>query len=104
MTKHQFQMPNGALLTSVVMSEEEFSELCDLISEIVADTPPVNPDHGERMTEKEVDLIREAKHVPMMARGTLTERIFDKYDIPTNHASFIVRGQGENVFFRNFGS
>ena len=104
MTKHEFQLPDGTLLTSVVMSEEEFGGLCNLISEVVANMPPVNPAHGQRMTEKEVNLIRGAKHVPMMARGTLTRQIFDKYDIPTNHASFIVRGHGEDVFMKTFGS
>jgi hypothetical protein len=104
MTKHEFQLPDGSLLVSVVMSEEEFSEMCDFIKELLIEKPPVNVAQGERMKPEHVEAIREAKHLPMIARGTLTEPVFDKYGISTDKASFIVRGQGENVFFRNFGS
>lgn len=104
MTKHQFSIPDGRLLTSVVMDEGEFSGLCDLIEKIIAEAPPANAATGKRMSPGDVGRIREAKHVPMMARGTLTEEVFDHYAIGTDLATFIVRGQGMAVFDRHLSN
>lgn len=104
MTKQEFLFPDGRIITSVVMDEGEFSGLCDAVAEMVKSAPPVNLKGGARFSRADVDKIRAAKNLPCISRGTLTQTIFEKYEIDTVLASFIVRGEGERVFGRTFGN
>lgn len=95
MTKHRFRMPvNGSLvdLTSLVMSEGEFAECV----RFVFDGPPIiRVEGGGRTDPGHAKAFLEAKHIPMIARGTVTQRVFDQYAVETDYMSVIVRGQGE---------
>ena len=86
-----FQMPNGQLITSVVMDEPDFIELCDSLVGVF------EIKRKERTDENMIERLKEAKHIPMMSRGTKTEFVFDQFDIETDLASFIVRGHGKQL-------
>jgi len=90
--KQQFIMPNGEPITSVVMDLAEFEELADSLHGIVM----LNY-NCKRTADTQIDAIKAAKTIPMMSRGTKTEAIFEKYQIETDLASFIVRGEGRVV-------
>lgn len=82
---------NGNVITSVVMDEDEFNAFCDELGGIF------NQAQGERANADQISMIKQAKHLPAMARGTKTEKFFTRYGIKSNLASFIVRGEGFNV-------
>jgi len=87
----QFEI-NGKRITSVVMDEEEFIQMCDQLSGIFNVLPP-----AERVEDGQIAKLKKAKHIPMMCRGTKTQQFFDRYQIQTDLACFIVRGQGHFV-------
>ncbi len=66
---------NGQVITSVVMDEAEFLSLCDELGGIF------NQAQGERTNADQINMIKEAKHLPVMARGTKTEKFFVRYGI-----------------------
>lgn len=82
---------NGKVITSVVMDEAEFLAFCDELDGIF------NKADGTRADVDQIALLKEAKHLPMMARGTKTEKFFARYGIKSNFAAFLVRGEGVNV-------
>jgi hypothetical protein len=92
-TLHRFHMA-GMDITSVVTADEEFAGLMDLIR---SSNRIINKNDGVRMTDEHIDRLAAAKHIPMIARGALTEPIFARYGVDTTFMSIIVRGQGENV-------
>jgi hypothetical protein len=89
--KQQFELPDGKTMTAVVMDHEDFDSLCDGLDGIVEITTK------DRANEDLVGRIREAGHLPMMARGTKTQFAFDRFEIETDLASFIVRGKGKEI-------
>ena len=76
-------LPNGDKITSIVLDQDEFESLADSLHKI--------------LSKEQVDRIKEAKHIPMISCGTKTAAIFDKFDIKTNLACFIVRGHGSEL-------
>jgi hypothetical protein len=74
-----------------VLDQADFDDLLDMCYGLF------NIGDGQRMAKADLDNIRAAKHIPLMARGTKTEIIFQKFDIGTNKASFIVRGAGKRI-------
>lgn len=77
-----------ALTTVMVMDREEFNELVDAI--------PTNLfDVGKQARGVNAARLKEVGHLPLMMRGSLTEPIFQKYEISTPYLSAIVRGVGE---------
>jgi hypothetical protein len=85
MIKHEFDTPQGKI-TSLVMDRKEFDELMDLINK-----SGLIEDYGV------LAQLRQVGHLPLVARGTKTEFIFDKYEIETEAFSAIIRGAAENV-------
>ena len=83
----EFEMPDGRVFASVVMDREEFEALIDelLKAEI----------HG--LTPEVAENVKRAGHVPMMARGTKTEFVFERYGTSGKMISMIVRGQGRRI-------
>jgi hypothetical protein len=79
----------GLVVTSLVLDKPEFDALC---KEFIG----IFPEITEEMAQRLID----AKHVPLMARGTKTQKFFDRYEIPTERMSIIVRGAGCEVFER----
>lgn len=88
----QFKMPDGREITSVVMDAEDFDEFADSLRGIIM----LNVDN-QRAADAQIDAIKAAKTLPMMARGTKTEFAFEKYGIETDLACFIVRGHGTEI-------
>lgn len=83
-------LPNGDEITSVVLDLEEYESLIDILH---------NTDlGGVSLSKEQADRLKEAKHIPMISRGTKTAFVFDRFDIKTNVACFIVRGHGPELF------
>lgn len=104
MTKHKFRIPKPGgrpgeteELTTLVMSEEEFE---DLLRKIAEGDPVLNVATRERMRSEDVDAFRQAKQVPLVARGTKTEHLFRAYKIGTPYFSAVVRGHAERMGLR----
>jgi hypothetical protein len=87
-----FEMPNMGKIASVVMDQEDFDALCDDIEEsLIRDI--------QSGVHVDIDTIRETKHLPLMGRGTKTEKYFNKFNVDKeiNKMCAIVRGQGREV-------
>jgi hypothetical protein len=83
----EFEMPDGRVFSSVVMDREEFEALIDELREAEI--------HG--LTPEVAEKVKQAGHVPMMARGTKTEFVFERYGASGKMISMIVRGQGRRI-------
>ncbi len=90
----QFPLPNGNSLTAVVLDEQEFFELVDSLAGVFNIADPQNP---ERADNSMLEQLKEARHIPMMSKGTKTAFVYDKYGIESQLASFIVRGHGPEL-------
>ena len=86
MTKHKFLIGDKTL-TSLVMNPEEFVTLIAQVTGLLSD---------EQISE-----IQAAGHLPLVARGTKTETLFDFFDIDTELMSAIIRGKGQNMLDKN---
>jgi hypothetical protein len=102
MTKHEFVIPTPggnpgdvSRLTSIVMDEDEFEAL---LQHIADGDPVVNVTTAQRMSPQDVESLRRAKNVPLIARGTKTEYLFRIYGVDSELMSAIVRGQAERAF------
>lgn len=69
-------MPDGDIMTSLVMDEKEFTTLLEFLKDFV---PTIEPFKKHRM-------------VPLIFRGTKTAPIFEKYEIDSLYCSFVIRG------------
>jgi len=102
-TVHEFQFesqaPNGDTgpwkVSSVVVSEEEFTDLVLTIRGMV-----VRSYKGPHMEKADVDAIEQARHIPLIYRGSITQFLFDRYKVQTPFMSVIVRGEGETIYRR----
>lgn len=101
-TIHEFDF-NGQAIVSIVVSPEEWDDFINLLFSM---NRVIERQSGKRMTDEQIDAIRDAKHIQMIARGTLTEKLFDHFSAPTHarYMTVIVRGQGMKVFNEHFGN
>ena len=90
--KQTFQMPNGKEITSIVLDKTEFDQLIDGLKGIM-----IGDTENQRAAQTQLDAIKAANTLPMISRGTKTQYIFEKYEIETNLACFIVRGTGKQL-------
>jgi hypothetical protein len=79
-------------VTTIVLDFEEFCEVCDSCESMI------NLDSGDRATAEVVEQLKQSKVIPLMCLGSRTSVIFEKYEIDTKYASFIVRGHGRELF------
>lgn len=101
-TIHEFELtgnaPNGEegpwMLASVVASEEEFSEL---ISQITKMNRAIEIQSHKRITDDQIQALAQSKHIPLMAKGTLTAPLFEMFGVTQNYMSVIVRGEGNRI-------
>jgi len=97
--------PNGDpgpwTMTSVVCSDEEFENLILVIHQMSRATEIRS---GSRISDEQIAALKDAKHIPLMARGTLTQSFFDMFGVPGNYMSVIVRGEGPRVAAETFGT
>lgn len=77
-------------ITSVVMDQSDFDTLCD-------DLEGIKLRNGGLVSKPDVDRIRASKNLPLMYRGTVTQKFFDKYKVETDYMCAIVRGEGKNL-------
>ena len=83
----EFGLPDGRVITSVVMDREDFETLVDDLVKVEI--------HGLQL-----DTIAELKqigHIPLMARGTKTEFVFERFGVTSKLVSLIIRGQGRRI-------
>jgi len=83
----EFELPDGRVITSVVMDREEFETLIDELIEAEI--------HG--LTPEVADQVKKLGHIPMMGRGTKTEFVFERYGATGKLISMIIRGQGRRI-------
>lgn len=84
-------MVNGMHLTTVVMDKNDFDTLCEGLTDVF------DKQSGSRVGDSHIDTLKKADHIPLMQKGTRTERIFKEFGIDTNYASFIVRGTARRM-------
>lgn len=90
----KFDLPNGKSFTAVVLDEEEFFELVESLAGVFNIADPTKP---ERADNSLLEQLKEARHIPMMSKGTKTAFVYDKYEIESELASFVVRGHGPQL-------
>lgn len=78
-------LPQGPV-TSIVIDEDEF---IDLVEDL---TGVFNIAANERVNDSAKQALLQAKHIPMVGKGTKTQFIFDRYEIKTDLACFAARG------------
>lgn len=88
--KQEFKI-NGMHLTTVVMDKGDFDTLCEGLTDVF------DKQSGSRVDDSHITTLKKADHIPLMQKGTKTERIFKEFDIATNYASFIVRGTARRM-------
>lgn len=98
---HEFQIntndPNGRpgpwKMTSVVVSESEYNAFVDYMLEKVVGVLS----QSGRIERDQIEALRGARHITMIARGTRTESLFTRYKVKTDFMAIIVRGEGERM-------
>lgn len=90
--KEVFNWPGGGTVCSVVMDQEDFDEVCEMLEGII-----VLNDNNQRAAETQIEAIRAAKMLPMVSRGTKTQPLFDKFDVEQDLMCLCVRGHGKRV-------
>ena len=88
----KFELPNKVEITSVVIDEEDFNALCDELHGIIM----ANEDN-ERVADAQIESLKAAKMLPLIARGVKTEFVFERFGIETDRACIIVRGHGKEL-------
>ena len=84
-----FNLNDDEKIASVVMDRSDFNALCDLIGGIMS--------QDGRIDKNFIENIKDAGHIPMIARGTKTEFIFNKFGVTIDKMSVIVRGKGPTL-------
>ena len=83
-----FRMIHAELLRAELAGQQPWDGLRDL---------------GRRVGVEQLAALKAAKHLPLMGRGTKTERFFVRFGVKTDKLSVIVRGHGDEVAKRLFG-
>lgn len=102
-TVHEFQFesqsptgePGPWKISSVVVSDDEFADLVLTIRGM-----SVRSYKGPHMEKADVDAIEQARHIPLIYKGSITRFLFDRYNVQTPFMSVIVRGEGTTVLQR----
>ncbi len=104
-TKHGFEFPGPSPLgqpgawgmTSLVMDKEDFNELITLIENAYDGK---NIATSEALDSSAIQRLRDAGRLPLVARGTKTEFLFQKYGVSTEFFSAIIRGAAKRMGLR----
>jgi len=76
----------GEKLTAVVVDREDFDAFCDELEGVF------DFGSGERANKEVVDIVRKCGHLPLMGRGTKTEKFFKQWGVETDKMAVTVRG------------
>jgi hypothetical protein len=86
---------NGKTITSVVLDKDQFDAFADgLLGLIVANAGKENE---VRCDQAQVDTIKRAGQLPLMGRGTLTEKFFTQFGVKTDLMGVVVRGTARKL-------
>jgi hypothetical protein len=88
--KKEFKITLGGedlLITSVVIDEDDFMTLCE--SQQMAN---ISSKHN-----LDIAVVKSSKHIPLIRRGSMTQFIFDDFQIDTDYACVCVRGLTERM-------
>lgn len=91
--KAVYNMPGIGEITSVVVDKDEFERF-------VRTFPIAFPE----MDEKTIQQFLDAKHVPMIVKGSKTQQFFDAFGVETSRMCVIIRGSGEEVAMKVLSS
>lgn len=87
-----FQLPDGTTFGSIIIDRPDFDAFIDELEAL----------HLHGVTKESFDKIRERGHMPLMTRGTKTERFFQRWGITVDHMGVIVRGSSQNALSKLF--
>lgn len=77
--------------TSLVLDIGEFNDLVDSLVGVF------NTHEESRLDAEKAVIIKHNMHIPMIARGTLTKAVFDKYGVGTDYLCVMVRGAADRI-------
>jgi len=78
---------NGIRVTSVVIDADEFESFCNELEGIF------DVKIGARAGKEAIEAIRKEGHLPLMARGTKTEKFFERWGVKTDKMGVVRRGR-----------
>ena len=90
-------MPGPWVMSSVVVSLEEWDDLMKIMKSIQQTIMQSPQSYQLRITDEQIESIRESRHIPLMARGGLTEKVFRYLKVETDFLTVLVRGEGLNL-------
>jgi hypothetical protein len=90
-----FTWPGGWEVASVVVDVEDFDALCEELRGIMV--IHVDKKANERAADIQIEALKAAQHVPMVARGEKTKFLFERYNIEQDRMCIIVRGKGPKL-------
>jgi hypothetical protein len=83
----EYEMPDGTVITSVVMDREDFESLLDELAQVKI----------SGLTPEEAEQVKKIGYVPLLSRGAKTEFVFERYGVSGKLISMIIRGQGQRI-------
>ena len=93
-----YQLPHsGQKMVSVVLDRADFMSIID---EFEQESGRIGTSVNETSSRPEqFEALRQAEHIPMIFRGTKTEKFFQRFNIPDDvqMMSAIVRGGGQRL-------
>jgi|32_taG_2_1085360.scaffolds.fasta_scaffold24761_4 hypothetical protein len=89
--KASFDTGQGYKITSVVCDQVDFDKMCDKLEGVI------ELSSGDRTDKSQIDRIREAKFLPMAAKGNRTQWLFDMFNVETDRMTVCVRGFGKRM-------
>ena len=81
----------GLHTTSVVIDQTDFDSFIDELAGVIDIVV------GGRAGANELQRLKDAKFLPLMKRGTRTEKFFERWNVKTDLLSVIVRGTGPGL-------
>lgn len=85
---------HGEAYASVILDLDDYLAFCDELKGIY------NQAKEARVTDEQIETLKQAKHLPLMVRGTLTQQFFDRWGVEANKMGVMVRGQGKAALQR----
>lgn len=86
-----FDHPEMGKLASVVIDSADFNTLCDELRGVFV----VNM--TKRAADAQIASLKAARTIPIIARGTKTEFVFERYGVEQDKMCVIVRGAGRSL-------
>lgn len=85
--------PGSWAITSVVVDMQDFEKALELLLK----SRVLTANLGSRLDDETYKQIKEAGHIPMIARGTITQPVFDLFNVQTKFMGLILRGTAQRM-------